>query len=207
MGGLIMKKAIIVLIGTAIVILTGCQAKTTNVDVVNDEGKAVMALDYRDFDQAASLMVQSMLKSGALKKKDGGRYVAATSRIVNDTMQRIDVDQLMVKIQQELLNSGQVIMTAAIGGTGSADPLVQNSRTLRNSDEFDPNSVAAKKTLIAPDLSISGKILQRNIGYSRGVQQVEYYFQLQVADLKNGLIIWQNEQPVVKRGSSRSVAW
>ncbi len=202
-----MKKAIIVLIGTAIVILTGCQAKTTNVDVVNDEGKAVMALDYRDFDQAASLMVQSMLKSGALKKKDGGRYVAATSRIVNDTMQRIDVDQLMVKIQQELLNSGQVIMTAAIGGTGSADPLVQNSRTLRNSDEFDPNSVAAKKTLIAPDLSISGKILQRNIGYSRGVQQVEYYFQLQVADLKNGLIIWQNEQPVVKRGSSRSVAW
>ena len=81
-----------------------------------------MALDYRDFDQAASKMVQSMLSSGALKKKDGGRYVVATSRIVNDTMQRIDIDQLMVKIQQELLNSGQVIMTAAIGAAGFYRP-------------------------------------------------------------------------------------
>jgi uncharacterized protein (TIGR02722 family) len=202
-----MKKEIIVLIGTAVIILAGCQAKTTNVDVVNDQGNAVMALDYRDFDQAASKMVQSMLASGALKKKEGGRYVAATSRVVNDTMQRIDTDQLMVKIQQELLNSGQVIMTAAVGAGGSKDTFVQDSRTLRKADEFDANTVAGKGTLIAPDLSISGKILQRNIGYSRGVQQVEYYFQLQVADLKNGLIIWQNEQPIVKRGSSRSVAW
>jgi penicillin-binding protein activator len=207
MGGLKMKKAIYLLIGIVVIFLAGCEAKTTNVDTINDQGKPVMALDYRDFDQAASLMVQSMLKSGALKKQGGGRYVAATSRITNDTMQRIDTDQLMVKIQQELLNSGQVIMTAAVGGTGSSDPLVQDARTLRNAQEFDSNTVAGKGTLTAPDLSISGKILQRNIGYSRGVQQVEYYFQLQVANLKNGLIIWQNEQPIVKRGSNKSVAW
>ena len=202
-----MKKAIIVLIGTAIVILAGCQAKTTNVDIVNDEGKAVMALDYRDFDQAASKMVQSMLASGALKKKDGGRYVAATSRIVNDTMQRIDVDQLMAKIQQELLNSGQVIMTAAIGREELTDPLIGEARTLRSNDEFDANTIAAKKTLIAPELSISGKIFQSNVPYSKGVQQVEYYFQLKVSEIKTGLVIWQNEELIGKRGSSRSVAW
>ncbi len=202
-----MKKAIVLLIGTAIVILTGCQAKTSNVDTVNDQGNAVMALDYRDFDQAASKMVQSMLASGALKKQDGSRYVMATSRIENDTMQRIDVDQLMVKIRQELLNSGQVIMTAAVGASGSTDSLVQDTRTLRRSDEFDANTVAGKGTLIAPDLSISGKILQRNIGYSRGIQQVEYPFQLKVTNLKTGLVIWENEEQIVKRGSSRSVAW
>lgn len=202
-----MKKMIYLLIGTVVIFLAGCPARTSNIDTVNDEGKAVMALDYRDFDQAASKMIQSMLGSGALKKKDGGRYVVATSRIVNDTMQRIDIDQLMVKIQQELLNSGQVIMTAAVGAQDSTDPLVQDARTLRRSDEFDQNTIAAKKTLIAPDLSISGKILQRNVPYSRGVQQVEYYFQLKVTDLKNGLVIWQNEELIGKRGSSKSVAW
>jgi uncharacterized protein (TIGR02722 family) len=208
MGGLKMKKMIgFLMMAILSTFIVGCEQQTTNIDVTNDEGKAVMALDYRDFDQAASKMVQSMLSSGALKKKDGGRYVVATSRIVNDTMQRIDVDQLMAKIQQELLNSGQVIMTAAIGEQGSADPFVQEARTLRNYDEFDPNTVAAKKTLIAPELSISGKILQRNIPYTRDVQQVEYYFQLKVADLKTGLVTWQNETLIGKRGSSRSVAW
>ena len=202
-----MKKLICLFIGTLAFSLAGCQEPTKNVDIVNDEGKPVMALDYRDFDQASSLMVQSLLKSPALKKPDGTRYVMATSRIVNDTMQRIDVDQLLVKIRQELLNSGQVIMTAAIGREDATDPLIGEARTLRTNDEFDPNTVAAKKTLIAPELTLSGKIFQSVVGYTRGVQQVEYYFQLKVANVKTGLVIWENEQLIAKRGSSRSVSW
>src|SRR4030042_1796366 len=90
----------------------GCEQKTAYIDTMHDTGKPVMALDYRDFDQAASEMVQSMLASGALRKADGSRYVMATGRIVNDTMQRIDTDQLMAKVEQELLNSGQVVMSS-----------------------------------------------------------------------------------------------
>jgi uncharacterized protein (TIGR02722 family) len=170
---------------------------------MHDEGKAVMALDYRDFDRAASELVQSMLGSGALKKQDGGRYVVATGRIVNDTMQRIDTDQLMAKVETELLNSGQAVMTSAVGS--GSDKLVQEARDLRDSDEFDPNTVAARRTLIAPELSMSGKIFQRNIRYER--QQVEYYFQLKLSDVKSGLRFWQDEVIVGKRGSDRSVAW
>ena len=40
------------------VLVAGCGQETTNIDVMHDDGKAVMALDYRDFDQAASKMVQ-----------------------------------------------------------------------------------------------------------------------------------------------------
>ena len=187
--------------------IAGCEPQTSNIDVTNDQGKAVMALDYRDFDQAASKMVQSMLASGALKKQGGGRYIVATSRITNDTMQRIDIDQLMAKIEQELLNSGQVVMTSAVGAQDSTDPLVQDARKLRDSEEFDQNTVAAKKTLLAPELSITGKIFQKNISYDKGMQQVEYYFELKVADLKSGLRLWQNETLIGKRGSSKSVAW
>jgi uncharacterized protein (TIGR02722 family) len=208
MGGLTMKKMIGFLMAAVLsLFVVGCEKQTTNIDVTNDEGKAVMALDYRDFDQAASKMIQSMLASGALKKPGGGRYVVATSRITNDTMQRIDIDQLMAKIEQELLNSGQVVMTSAVGAQDSTDPLVQEARKLRDSEEFDQNTIAAKKTLIAPELSISGKILQRNIPYDKGTQQVEYYFQLKVANLISGLTVWQNETLIGKRGSNKSVAW
>ncbi len=203
-----MKKTIGFLLAAVLsMFVVGCEQQTANIDVTNDEGKAVMALDYRDFDQAASEMVQSMLASGALKKQGGGRYVVATSRITNDTMQRIDIDQLMAKIEQELLNSGQVVMTSAVGAQDSTDPLVQDARKLRDSEEFNQGTIAAKKTLIAPELSISGKIFQKNIPYDSGTQQVEYYFELKVADLKSGLRVWQNETLIGKRGSNKSVAW
>jgi len=150
-------------------------------------------------------MVQSLLASGALKKQGGGRYVVAKGRIVNDTMQRIDTDQLMAKVETEMLNSGQAVMTSAVGS--GTDKLITESRQLRDSEEFDPNTVAKRGTLIAPDLTISGKILQRNIRISRNRQQVEYYFQLMLSDVKSGLRFWQDEVIVGKRGSNKSVSW
>jgi len=165
----------------------------------------VMALDYRDFDQAASKMIQSMLGSGALKKEGGGRYVVATGRITNDTMQRIDTDQLMVKVEREITNSGQAVMTAAVGP--GSDELLLESRELRDSDEFDTSTTAQKRTLIAPELTIAGKIFQRNIRLDRNRQQVEYYFQLKLSDVTTGLTFWQDEVLVGKRGSDRSVTW
>jgi len=200
-----MKTKILDIVMLACIFVAGCGEGTTNIDVMNDEAGAVMALDYRDFDQAASKMVQSMLGSGALKKEGGGRYVVATGRIVNDTMQRIDTDQLMVKIETEILNSGQAVMTSAVGP--GSDKLLQETRQLRDDDEFDPGTTAERKTLIAPELTIAGKIFQRNIKLSRNRQQVEYYFQLQLSDVKSGLRLWQDEVLVGKRGSDSSVAW
>jgi len=200
-------KIIITLAG---LFLAGCAQETVNIDVVNDEGKAVMELDYRDFAQAASEMIQSMISSGSLKKPGGGRYVMTTARVTNDTMQRIDTDQLMAKIEEELMNSRQVVMTSAVGGEGAPDEMIYEMRDIRDSatgDEFKQETLAGKRTLIAPELSIAGKIFQRNIRYDRNRQQVEYYFQLMITDLTTGLRFWQKESIIGKRGSNRSVAW
>ncbi len=206
-----MKTKTSVIITLAGLLIAGCGGQeTVNIDVVNDEGKPVMGLDYRDFNQAASEMVQSMISSGALKKSGGGRYVMTTARVTNDTMQRIDTDQLTAKIEQELMNSGQVVMTAAVGGKGAPDEMIYEMRDIRDSatgDEFQQDTLAGKRTLIAPELSTSGKIIQRNIRYDRNRQQVEYYFQLKVTDLTTGLVFWQNETIIGKRGSNRSVSW
>jgi hypothetical protein len=206
-----MKTRTLILITLSGLFIAGCGGpETENIDIINDEGKAVMELDYRDFNQAASEMIQSMISSGALNKPGGGRYVVTTGRIVNDTMQRIDTDQLMAKIEEELMNSGQVVMTSAVGGKGAPDEMIYEMRDIRDSatgDEFQEDTLAGKKTLIAPELSFSGKILQRNIRYDRNRQQVEYYFQLRVTDLTTGLRFWQKESIIGKRGSNRSVAW
>ena len=202
-----MKTKIALIVTIIGMLAAGCEPATKNIDTINDDGKPVMGLDYRDFDRAASEMIQSLLSSGSLKKDDGSRYVVATGVVTNDTMQRIDSDQLMAKIEEELLNSGQVVMTSAIGGKGAPDKMIYDSRDLRNSEEFDQSTVAAKNTLLAPELSISGKIFQRNIRYDNDKQQIEYYFQLKVSDVKSGLRFWQKETVIGKRGSNKSVAW
>ena len=117
----------------------------------------------------------------------------------------IDTDQLMAKIEEELLNSGQAVMTSAIGS--GTDKLIHETRELRDSEEFDQNTIAKRHTLIAPDLTISGKIFQRNLRYDKKRQQVEYYFQLKLSDATSGLRYWQKESLIGKRGSNKSVAW
>ena len=203
--------AFVLVASSATLTFVGCSPQTENVDTINDQGKAVMQLDYRDFDRAASQMVQSMVESGTFKKEGGGRYVVAKGRIVNDTMQHIDTDQLMGKVEQELTRSGLVAMTAAVGaGNAPKDSLVHSVREIRDSDkadEFNKDTLQAKGQLIAPELSISGKIIQRNIRYDNGKQQVEYYFQLQMNNLTNGLVFWQNEIVLGKRGDSKKVPW
>jgi len=193
-----------------VLVFAGCTAATKNIDVVNDEGKAVMELDYRDFDKAAVEMVQSMIASGVFKKADGSRYVVTTAKVLNDTMQRIDTDQLTFKIEQELMNSGMVTMTSAVGGKGAPDQMVHQLRELRDSekaDEFKQGTLPGKGQIIAPELSISGKIFQRNVRYDNNLQQVEYYFQLRVSEIASGASYWQKETLIGKRGSKKVVPW
>jgi uncharacterized protein (TIGR02722 family) len=163
-------------------------------------------MDYRDFEKAATEAVEDMLASGAVSNPNGGRYIMVVSRISNNTMQRIDTDQLTKKIRVALLRSGKVVTTTAVGLNGAEDEMSMAARELRNSDEFDQSGVQKKGTLQAPDLSLSGKILQRNqtVGDE---QQVEYYIQLSMTDLASGLAFWEGETPIIKRGSNDSVSW
>ncbi len=196
-----------VVMAAAITLMTGCADKTERIDINNDEGAQVMGLDYRDFNQAAADAVQSMLKSGALDKKSGDRYVLAISRITNDTMQHIDTDQLIKKIRIELLRSGKVVVTTAVGMDGAEDKMAKEARKLREDAEFNQRTVQEEGQLIAPDMSLSGKIIQRNVKMDDGKQQVEYYFMLSLTEIKTGLAWWEGETVIGKRGSGKSVSW
>jgi uncharacterized protein (TIGR02722 family) len=200
-----MKAAVFCLSG---LLASGCAGQSVEmVDTQNDRGEAVVGLDYRDFEKAASDAIQSLLASGAVVNANGGRYVLTISNITNDTMQRIDTDQLIKKIRIDLLNSGRVAVTTAVGVNGPEDSASMAMRQLRGNQEFDQSRVQQQGTLIAPDLSLSGKIIQRNVAMPSGRQQVEYYFQLTLTDLKMGLATWENELPIIKRAGGNTVTW
>lgn len=189
---------------------SACAAPGASVSLVDpraDRTAVGFGLDSRDFGSAATNMVQDMLASGAVNKPAGGRYVLAISRITNDTMQRIDTDQLVKLIRVELLKSGKVVTTTAVGLDGPEDPMPMRSRELRGSAEFSQANVARRGQMIAPELSLSGKLLQHNNVLGDGSQRVDYEFQLSLTDLRTGLALWKDSARIDKVGSNATVAW
>lgn len=196
-----MKNVFKTLVIVSFIFLNGCATKTELIDVENDSSDRAAGLEHRDFEKAANAMVSDMLASGNLNKPGGGRYVLIVSRIENNTMQRIDVDQLSKKIRIELMKSGKVAVTNM-----EEDARVMQARKLRNSKEVNQSNVAKKGTLIAPDLSMSGKITQREFIVS-GDKRIEYTFALSLTDINSGLTYWEGEENIIKRADKKAITW
>lgn len=161
----------------------------------------VMELEYRDWTKTAENMTTSMLQSGALKKQKSP--VIAIGNIVNDTTQRIDTDILIKKIRTTILKSGDAQIATNFSGEDTTSNSVRN---LRNNSEYNQSTIVERGTLIAPNMSLSGKMIQRNLklesGWLSSVDtRVEYYLQLTLTDLKTGLSVWEDEQPIIKEGT------
>ncbi len=184
-------------------VLTACGG-THVVDLENEREVAsmqdVMELEYRDWEKAAADMTDSMLKSNALTGVK--KPVIAVANIKNDTMQRFDTDILVKKIRTTILKSGRAQIATNFTGE---DTTSNKMRATRENAEYDQSTFATTGTLVAPNMSLSGKMLQRNIklqsGWFSSVDtRVEYYLQLTLTDLKTGLSVWEDEKPIVKEG-------
>ena len=200
------NKIVISLALLGVLGLTACDPSTQRIEKT-DKVSPTLAIDADDFTSAAAEAVQKMIASGAMVKPGGGRYVLAISRVINDTQQRFDTDLLIKKIRVELSGTGKVVVTSAVSANGAEDNMSMQARQLRDSEEFDQSTVQKKGSLVAPDLSLSGKIIQRNTSLSKTEQRVDYYFQLTVTEIKTGLAIFESETPMSKRGSAKSVTW
>ena len=195
-----MKK----LLPVAMCALLAACGQTTVVDLDNEREVSnmqnVMELEYRDWTKTAEYMTDSMLKSNALTGIS--KPVIAVANIKNDTMQRFDTDILIKKIRTTILKSGRAQIATNFSGEDTTSNTV---RSTRGNDEYDQSTFAGKGTLIAPNMSLSGKMIQRNLKLNSGWfssthTRVEYYLQLTLTNLKTGLSVWEDEQPIVKEG-------
>ena len=190
----------------AVLLASGCTPKTQLLTAGSPDEPVTMGLSGSDFSQASVDAVQSMLTSGAVDRNDGKKNIMVVSSIINDTMQRIDTDQLVKKIRIELLRSGKVMTTTAIGLNGAEDKMNTVYSQLSKSKKVNKKSVL-KQSFTAPNMSLSGKIIQRNNRVNDDKQLVEYYFQLTLTDLEYGLAVWEGETPISKLGSADGTSW
>ena len=206
-----LKSGLFVLVVAAV--LSGCATTGPQYltgpdsDRPDPRGETVLGLDYRDFEYAAEQAVDSFLSS-PLSRKPGSTapWVMAISRMINDTALNIDTDQLIKKIRVDLLDSGRVMVTTAVGLEGPEDPLSAKTRELQDSELFNQETVAQDGTMVAPELSLSGKIIQRanRVGDK---QQVDYYFQLTATNIETGLAYWEFEEVIAKIGGNQEFSW
>ena len=210
----ILERFMPVAVIASVAVTAGC-SKTTAVNLTDPGyttkpqigGETTLGLDYRDFEYSARQAVDSFLGS-PLSQKPGSNapWVMAVSRIVNDTTLNIDTDQLVKKIRIALLDSGRVVVTTAVGADGPEDKLSAEVRRLRDSKLFNQDTVAKDGTMVAPELSLSGKIIQRaNTVGNR--QQVDYYFQLTMTNIDTGLAYWEFEEIIAKLGPNEKFSW
>jgi len=195
---------------TALLML-GCAAQpTVLVDARTDRSGQTMGLDSRDFETAAGELVRQAVASGRLDNPKGRPYNLMLSRIVIDTMQRIDTDQLAKRFQIELVNSGKVIVVKSLIGDGNsltADPELMGIRQLRNSQEFNQANIPGRNGLEAPDLRLTGKISQHINRIDATTQRIDYDFDLSIEDFNTGLALWQGTRTISKLGTNRTVTW
>lgn len=201
-----MKKIAIACAAAAL--LAGCTTPTTRIDTRNDRGAAVAGIDYRDVEEAARVLVQSLVRTGRLERNDGKLNVMAIGRVDNDTMQRIDVDILTNYITEEMVNSGKVMVSSAIAHSQSnRDEMIDAVRSVRGDAEFNQATVAAQGQLVDANLSLKGKITQREIRMDNGDKQVEYYFSMFLNDMHTGMRIWQKQHLIGKRTDAKTPTW
>ncbi len=191
-----------------VALAAGCTTPTTRIDTRNDRGGQVAAIDYRDLQETADVMLQSLFRSGRLDRADGQMYVMAVGKIKNDTMQRLDTDTLTSYITEELMNSGKVMVTSAMAASAdNRDEMIDAVRSARGDAEFNQATVAAQGQLVAATHSIYGKIIQRELRMDNGDKQIEYYFQLRIVDVATGLQWWQKQHMIGKRTDRRTATW
>lgn len=187
--------------------LLGCGG-VQYVDNAESREYSSLGIDYHDLENAAGKSVKSLLESGYVRSLAGldKPKVLAISDVINDTMQHFSTEELTRKITRDMRNSGKFLLTAAFAGSGgSKENMLDSVRDARSNDEVNQYKVPEKGKIIAPELSLSGKIIQRNTKV-KSKQRVDYFFLLTLTDLTTGLVVWDDEVNIIKLGN-KSSAW
>lgn len=184
---------------------TACTTETKVISRAESSEMVSATLSDTDFESAAKEMLDDMLTNELSEaKSDGKPYVMMISNIKNDTMQRIDTADLTDYIKKELRRSGRVKTTDAFGENGSKN--VEMARQLKDSAMVDKSTVKKNNTVKAFDLTLEGRIAQRNstVGDNK---KIEYIFSLNLIDMNDGTELWSDKKVITKLTDKNTQTW
>ena len=183
------------------VMLIGCGG-SKNASYVKDSSDYVsFGIDYHDIDRVIEKNTRSLLSSQYVRTMQGKKLLVIAD-IVNETSEDIDVELVARKLAREMRKSGKFTLTNAISGSGArSDRMIKDSRKLTQDSSFNQRTTIENGTLEAPELSLSGKFVQRNKKISK-VTRLDYMFLLTLSDIKSGKVVWDHEEIISKVTSS-----
>lgn len=195
-------RLLTILAMTGTLFLGACATKTMEIDNAQDAEYLTAGLSDRDFEKAASKMLDDVLTNELSNpKKGGGRYLMEIGTVKNDTMQKINTEDLTDYIKKEMRRSGKVMVTN-LGENQS----INNSRDLADSAIINKSTVVKKAGVLAPEISLFGRISQKDfiIGSDK---KIEYIFSLSLTDLETGIEMWSDKQVIRKITDKDELSW
>lgn len=184
---------------------TACTTQTRVVSRAESQELVTATLSDNDFESAAKEMLDDMLANELSESKVGGKpYVMMISDIKNDTMQRINTADLTDYIKKELRRSGRVKTTDAFGENRSKN--IALSRQLGESALVDKSTVKKNNTVKAFDLTLEGRIAQKNSIVGKD-KMIEYVFSLNLVDMSDGTELWSDKKVITKLTDKSTQTW
>lgn len=197
----------------------GCSStKTTTFDPTDPGANTARALGT--VSQAECFMAARAAAENAMASPSFDRFLAQYRREKGDTLavplmqvghlqNKTDDPNLQMGLVTDelctaLLNSGKVEVTLATGRDASAT--FSEARDLRKDDNFNQSTVAKKGRLEAPRLSLEGGILWNRVDTDGEKVQV-YSFNLKLADIDTGKVIWTYNKPLGTKKIKGSFGW
>lgn len=207
-------KKFIMLAGVAIV-AAGCGTAPHTIDTTTSEGRiATLKISPQDFNEAADFAVQSMLNSPQFtnylkqyQKDNDDMPLLMLGKVVNNTTATINMPVLTERIAEKLMNAGVVQVTTAVAGDGQLkDQSSADIRDLELDDNFNIDTVQKRGTLKAPNLSLSGAIIQQEITEGR-TTEATYFFSLTLTDNRQGIAVWKGNREVGRQATQSWFGW
>ncbi|MCE3047535.1 penicillin-binding protein activator LpoB [Helicobacter kayseriensis] len=186
----------------------GCAGGVKYIDPSNPSYVSA-GLDFNDLLKASSSSIDSLLKSSFVQSLPSGENakVLVISDFINDTMQKLDMNQVARRVARSLRESQKFVLSVAMAGSGEREEeMIQKARGARGNQEYKQNSTINQGRLLAPSFSLSGKVVQRNMQVGKE-QRIDYYFLMSLVDLENGIVVWDHEVNISKIASGNSSSW
>lgn len=192
-----------------VLVAPGCMDRTQLVDQENDT-EILAGIDYKDFEEAATTTLKQILSSAKVIRAtaEPKTYVVAVGKVIDETPLNLDTDLVTTRITEALLEDDRFTISSVFADKESnRDTMVSDVRTVRGNAEFNQGTVQSSGQLKAPDFSLFGKIIARDVKRDNGGHQYEYYFQMKLNDLSTGTLLVSKETRIIKRTGKKSHTW
>ena len=203
-----MKNTVILAAAAAAAVLTAAcgPSEPRVIDTTQTTGRvrSMQKLSPVDFQEAALSSVTKMLSS-----KQFARYLSQyqsgntdqpllmLSEVVNKTSTAVNTQVLTERISTALSEDADMfqVTTAAAGAGQQRDAANAQVRDLENDINFDQSTVQQRGTLKAPNLSLSGTIVEQRVE-AAGTTELTYFFSLKLTDLRTGVQVFSTTQEI-----------